>query len=113
MQHSLATNIGELEQLKTEMTKHGEELGIAYEKAQKANRMKTAFMHNMTNQMLEPSEAISRDVDTLCKESGERRQESVVQLADDIQRNGTTIADLLKNLLSMSDEDIRKEADNV
>ena len=32
------------------------------------------------------------------------------QLADDIQRNSTTIADLLKNLLNMSDEDMRKEA---
>ena len=130
MQHSLATNIGELEQLKTEMTKHGEELGIAYEKAQKANRMKTAFLHNMTNQMLEPSEAISRDVEELFKELRsegveERRSEGVEErrsegveksaalLADDIQRNSTTIAELLKNLLNMSDEDIRKEADHV
>ena len=70
MQQSLATNIGELEQLTTELEKHGEELRIAYEKAQKADRMKTAFLHNMTNQMLEPSKAISRDVEALCNNSG-------------------------------------------
>ena len=113
MQQSLATNIGELEQLTTELEKHGEELRIAYEKAQKADRMKTAFLHNMTNQMLEPSEAISNDVEELCQESGNRSRESAALLADDIQRNSQTIADLLKNLLNMSDEDIRKEADHV
>ena len=111
MQQSLAATIGELEQLTTEMKKHGEELSIAYEKAQKADRMKTAFLHNMTNQMLEPSEAISKDVEELFKEL--RREGAAALLADDIQRNGQTIADLLRNLLNMSDEDIRKEVDYV
>ena len=111
MQQSLATNIGELEQLTTVLEKHGEELRIAYEKAQKADRMKTAFLHNMTNQMLEPSEAISKDVEELFKEL--RREGAAALLADDIQRNGQTIADLLRNLLNMSDEDIRKEVDYV
>ena len=119
MQQSLATNIGELEQLTTELEKHGEELRIAYEKAQKADRMKTTFLHNMTNQMLEPAEAISKDVEALCNTTqngipGESASHTshLGQLADDIQRNSTTIADLLKNLLNMSDEDIRKEVDN-
>lgn len=112
MQQSLGTTIGELEQLTSELEKHGEELSIAYEKAQKADRMKTAFLHNMTNQMLEPSKAISRDVEALCNNSG-KKQQRTAQLADDIQRNGTTIAELLKNLLNMSDEDIRKEAGHV
>ena len=70
--------------------------------------MKTAFLHNMTNQMLEPSETISKDVEALCDMS----QGGIEQIADDIQRNSTTIAELLKNLLNMSDEDIRKEVDN-
>ena len=112
MQQSLAATIGELEQLTTEMKKHGEELRIAYEKAQKADRMKTAFLHNMTNQMLEPSKAISRDVEALCNING-KEQQRTAQVADDIQGNGTTIAELLNNLLNMSDEDIRKEADHV
>jgi methyl-accepting chemotaxis protein len=109
MQQSLAINIGELEQLTTKLKEHGEELSKAYKQAQKADRMKTAFLHNMTNQMLEPSEAISRDVATLCGSSGKSAQDTA-QLADDIQKNGTTITELLKNLLNMSDEDFRKEA---
>ena len=61
--------------------------------------------------MLEPSEAISKDVEELFKEL--RREGAAALLADDIQRNGQTIADLLRNLLNMSDEDIRKEVDYV
>ena len=110
MQQSLATNIGELEQLTTKLKKHGEKLSTAYKQAQKADRMKTAFLHNMTNQMLEPSEAIRKDVETLCNIHGQE-QINTTQLADNIQNNGLAIAELLKNLLNMSDEDIRKEAD--
>jgi methyl-accepting chemotaxis protein len=35
------------------------------------------------------------------------------QLADDIQQKGNTITELLKNLINMSDEDMRKEGENV
>ena len=112
MRQSLATNIGELEQLTTKLKEHGEELNIAYKQAQKADRMKTAFLHNMTNQMLEPSEAISKDVETLCNMNS-KEQGKTALLVDDIQQKGNTIAELLKNLINMSDEDIRKEAEHV
>ena len=109
MQQSLATNIGELEQLTTELKQHGEELSKAYKQAQKADRIKTAFLHNMTNQMLEPSESICQDVETLCNPDKKGEQKDTSKLANDIQQNGTTIAELLKNLINMSDEDMRKE----
>ena len=109
MQQSLATNIGELEQLTTKLKEHGEKLSIAYKKAQKADRIKTAFLHNMTNQMLAPSEAICEDVQVLCNPDKRGEQKDTAQLADDIQQKGNAIADLLKNLINMSDEDIRKE----
>ena len=63
-----------------------------------------------------PSSAIqnesmeSKDVKTLCNIHGQE-QINATQLADNIQNNGLAIAELLKNLLNMSDEDIRKEAD--
>ena len=113
MQQSLAKNIGELEQLTTELKKHGEELSIAYKQAQKADRIKTAFLHNMTNQMLEPSEAIYKDVDVLCDPDRKTNRQETAKLVNDILQNGNTIADLLKNLINMSDEDFRKEVQNV
>lgn len=111
MQQSLANNIGELEQLTAKLKEHGEELTVIYKQAQKADRMKTTFLHNMTNQMLEPSEAISKAVETLCDTSNTTKD--TAQLAEVIQENGNTITDLLKNLIYMSDEDFRKEASHV
>ena len=109
MQQSLATNIGELEQLTTELEQHGKELGKAYKQAQKADRIKTAFLHNMTNQMLEPSEAINRDVEALCNPNKNSEHKDTSKLVGDILQNGSTIAELLNNLINMSDEDMRKE----
>ena len=110
VQQSLGTTMGELKQLKTKLKQHGVELEKAYKQAQKADRMKTAFLHNMTNQMLEPSEAISKDVEALCNGQA---QNNAAQLTADIQKNGNAIADLLKNMLNMSDEEMRKEAEHV
>ena len=107
MQQSLSSYIGELEQLKTTLQQHGEDLNAAYNQAQKADRMKTAFLHNMTNQMIGPAEAIEKDVNALCNNNTENLD--IAQLSDDIQQNGSTIAELLDNLISISADEKRKE----
>lgn len=107
MQLSLSTSIGELEQLKTTLQQHGEDLNVAYNQAQKADRMKTAFLHNMTNQMIDPAEAIDRDVSALCNDKV--GNQDISQLSDDIQQNGNTIAELLDNLINISADEKRKE----
>ncbi|MBO4906372.1 MAG: HAMP domain-containing protein [Bacteroidaceae bacterium] len=104
MQQSLASHITELEQLTTALEKDGESLRVAYIHAQKADRIKTIFLHNMTNQMIDPSDAICKDVEVLS-----HTPENIKQLVDDIQLNGKTITELLHNLLNMSDEEMRKE----
>ena len=104
MQQSLAIHIGALEKLKTQLHEHGEELRTAYQKAQKADRMKTAFLHNMTNQMTEPAQAIVNDVEAL--RSGENQD--LAALTTDIEAQGQTIATLLDNLIKLSDEDFVK-----
>ena len=97
MQQRLSTYIGELEQLTATLRERGEGLSKAYEEAKKADRMKTTFLHNMTNQMIEPAEAIEQDVNALSKEGK--------NVADNIQMNGSRITDLLNNLINMSDEE--------
>ena len=104
MQHSLTNHIGELETLKIKLQKHGEDLQVAYQQAQKAERMKTAFLHNMTNQMIAPADTIDKDVDQLC--SGENPD--ISSLTNDIVVKGGTIASLLDNLITLSDEDFVK-----
>jgi methyl-accepting chemotaxis protein len=104
MQHSLTNHIGELETLKIKLQKHGEDLQVAYQQAQKAERMKTAFLHNMTNQMIAPADTIDKDVDQL--RNGENPD--ISSLTNDIVVKGGTIASLLDNLITLSDEDLVK-----
>ena len=105
MQQSLASNIGELEELKNTLHERGEGLRAAYDQAKKAERMKTSFLQNMTNQMMAPAEAIEKDVEQLCGKS----EHDPAKLVADIQQNGKAITELLKNLISMSDDEMRKE----
>ena len=109
MQHTLAHQIDELENLKETLYARCEDLHVAYDQARKADRMKTSFLHNMTNQMMAPAEAIEKDVNLLC---GKSAQDTAALIAD-IQKNGKTITVLLKNLISKSDDEMRKEAANV
>ena len=108
MQRSLATQIDELESLKNTLYQRCEGLRKAYDQAKKADRMKTSFLHNMTNQMMEPADAIEKDVLQLCSLS----DRDTAQLVSDVQKKGKAITELLKNLISMSDDEMRKEADH-
>jgi len=124
MQQTLATHISDLEQMTATLKENNERLHATYNQAQKAERMKIAFLHNMTNQMVAPAEAIDRDVDALCEKrrAGEKRPEENrpdtekrddSRLVDDIQHNGNTIAELLNNLLNISDKDMTMETDGL
>ena len=108
MQRSLATQVEELESLKDTLYSRCEGLRKAYDQAKKADRMKTSFLHNMTNQMMEPADAIEQDVLQLCNQP----DRDTAQLVSDIQKKGKAITELLKNLISMSDDEMRKEADH-
>ncbi len=110
MQKSLASHMGELEQLSATIQARGDELRIAYSQAQKADRMKTSFLHNMTNQMVGPSNAIYDDVNALCNVDIKADLQETGRLANDIQANGKAITELLNNLIRMSDEEKGKEA---
>ena len=112
MQQSLATNVGELEQLTATLQQRGKELRVTYEKVKQADRMKTAFLHNMTDQMIGPATAIEQSVNALCDYDPSIAKESPDQLVDHIQQQGETIAEVLKNLLNLSEEEIRKEVEN-
>ena len=109
MQQSLATNVGELEQLKATLEERGKGLHATYIKAKKADQMKTAFLHNMTDQMIGPANTILNDVNALCDFDHSQEKEEASRLTDDIQHQGKVITELLNNLLLMSEEEIEKE----
>ena len=108
MQLTLAKHVDELEKLNVELKRQGESLRVAYHQAQAADRLKISFLHNMTNQMLSPVQLISEQVDHLWHLET-MKPEDVDVMADDIQKQGEVITDLLNHLLELSKETMGKE----
>jgi len=109
MQRSVSTNINELHELTKTIQERSKELHTAYERARKADHMKTVFLHNMTDQMVEPSFAIEKDVTALNNFDKATSTKSVSEIVDDIQQNGNTITYLLNNLINLSEKDMDLE----
>ena len=112
MRRALAEHIGELEQLTETIQVRSDELKMAYKQAKKAEKLKTAFLHHMTNQMVAPVQAIDEDVMTLSAIGENTEQVDAVQLVDHIQHNGNTITQLLNQMLNQSEEEMRKEVEH-
>lgn len=108
MQESLASHVSELEQMTTNLQERGAGLRAIYERAQEADRIKTTFLHKMTNQMIAPASSIEANVNSLCNQGDETQQGNVGNLVEDIQQQGKTITELLNNLLDMSDDRIKE-----
>jgi len=112
MQQSLSAQMSELDSLNATLDERGKDLQAAYDRIKRADRMKTAFLHNMTIKMVGPANAISMDVNLLCNYSQEIGPMKADNLADDVQKNGEGIAELLSNLINISDKEMGKEADH-
>lgn len=104
MQQSLATHVNELNRLRASLQIQGEELRTAYERAQEADKLKTAFLHHMTNQMIAPSQTILTSVDTLCQQWSNMSKEEAAKVVDSIQKDSQTITDLLGGMLERSEK---------
>ncbi len=104
MQQSLANRVGELQQLTATLQEQGRITKEAYEQAKEADRMKIAFLHNMTNQMLAPAQMMSDNVSLLCDQNQIKTTEEVGYIVKDIQQQGQTITELLNQLLKVSRE---------
>lgn len=104
MQQSLATRMGEMEQLSATLKERGEELQATYEQAQAAERMKTNFLYNMSDQMMAPVEGIRKRVLTISNTNGKLTEEETTQLMDGIQQRGEKVTALLNQLISESEK---------
>ena len=110
MQLSLATHVGKLDQLTDTLNERHQMLHTAYSQIREADRMQTAFLHNMTNQMIAPTSSIDHDVGMLVGNTNILGQREIEQLTADIQRQSQTITLLLDHLLEMAEHD--RKADN-
>jgi methyl-accepting chemotaxis protein/sigma-B regulation protein RsbU (phosphoserine phosphatase) len=109
MQHSLAIRIAELEDLNSQLKERGKELQQANHQAQEADRMKTAFLHQMTNKMLEPSETLNSHVATLCSNYYTISPDDASHEIEIIRKQGNTIIDLVDDMIQSADNETGKE----
>ena len=111
MQQSLASHMESLKQLTSTLKERGEKLSIAYEKSKEADRIKTAFLHNMTDQMIEPVSRIAADVSALNENDRTLSNEETGKLVNEIQEQGKKVTELLNNLFKASEQ--KQESQNV
>ena len=103
MQQSLSTRMGEMQQLSATLQERCEELQATYEKAQAADRMKTNFLYNMSDQMMAPIGDIYQKVNTISDRGRELTEEDIDRLVDSIQKQGGKVTALLNQLIKDSE----------
>ena len=109
MQQALAIHIGQEEQLSSQLQERGEELRKAYSQAQEADRVKTSFLHYMTNQMITPSDAIDKSVTTLCNHFEDINSAEAGRQVDIINQCSEEILRVLNHMLQMAEKNTGKE----
>lgn len=112
MQQSLAGKSDELEQLTAMLTKRSEELQKAYGHTKGSDRMKTTFLHYMTNQMTVPSDLIERSVTKLSNNYATLTPAEAEYQVGVIKKQSEIILDLLDHMveaLEIEKEEERKE----
>lgn len=104
MQQSLAVHMGELQQLSDTLKERGEVLKAAYKQAQGADRMKTNFLYNMSDQMKAPVNGILQSVINMSQHCNELTDEDTNEMVHEITQRGERVTALLNQLIKDSEK---------
>ena len=104
MQQSLAAHVSELEQMTATLNERSEVLRKTYEQAKEADQMKTVFLHNMTNQMIAPADAINKSVTDLCDHYQDISHQEADREVNTIQQESQAMIDLLSQMIHSADD---------
>lgn len=85
--------------LNNTLKERGEVLADAYSNVQKGNRIKAAFLHYMTNQMVEPAEKLDKSVTTLCNGYRGMTIDEADNAVEEIERQSNVIVELTDQML--------------
>ncbi len=103
MQKSLTDYINKIHHSTETLTKQNEELVKASELAREDDRMKTAVINNMTDQMLNPINAIAEENELIRREYKNLSEDEMAQHVDRMLENTETVTRLLNQILDASD----------
>jgi len=109
MQQSLAAYIKENERVSAMLKDRNEILQKAYQQIMEADRVKMAFLHNVTDRIVPPIERIKEDSDNLIVNFQNLSQEEIARLVDEIDKDSAIVTDLLDQLIEVSLRDSGNE----
>jgi methyl-accepting chemotaxis protein len=112
MQRRLKEQTVELENETQQMHEHSDELRAAYGRVEESDRLKTSFLHYITNQMAVPAESIDRSVTTLCNNYRDIDKDEINKQVDNIERKSEALVELLNHMAHFTDTETGKEADH-
>lgn len=112
MQNRLKEQTVELENETMQLHEHSDELRAAYGRIEENDRMKTSFLHYITNQMAVPAESIDRSVTTLCNNYHDISKDEIGKQVDNIERKSDMLVELLNHMAHFTDAETGKEANH-
>ena len=112
MQHSLAVQLNEQKQISSSLERRGEYLQQSSGHSLETDRLKTAFLYYVTNQMTAPSVIIDNSVTTLCNNYHDISQKDAEQEVEKIKSQSKLIISLLDELVQITELTNGKEEDH-
>ena len=99
MQQSLAAHVNELDHLQESLQSQGDILEKTSEQSLENDRMKTTFLHYLSNQMIEPGDLIDKSVAKLCNNYHKTDLKEMEQEMAVIKQQSSTILKLLGHII--------------
>lgn len=102
MQRSLGRYLAAIRQRRAVLDRQTEALRVAREKVREAEKLKSDFIHNMTDQMVQPVSAISSLVNTIHNGHDKLSHEEVVKMVNEMSDHTKTVTRLLDKTIEVS-----------
>lgn len=102
MQKSIVAHIEEINRRSTLLNNQNEALSLARDHALEADRVKNAFLHNMTDQMTSPVKNITKQVAILHEEYSHLRQDKIADITEILDTQTTALVQQLNSMLKVS-----------
>lgn len=99
MQRSLRTYMEEMQQKRATLSAQNEELQTAYQEAQAYEDKKVKFLHDLTDRMAAPVDAICHSTDIICHDYQRLSRAEMEELQTEVSQKSETITQLLDQLI--------------
>ena len=109
MRRSIRNHLNKIDRNREKLDEQNKALNEAHQHVKEADRVKTAFLQNMTDQMSEPVLEITKIVNDVREHLDVMEHEQIVKLADQMDGHTNTITALLDRMLEVATKEEKEE----